>query len=55
MLKQALSLCSSMVDVQTRFEAAYFEAVRTMLVRLTTDGTGKKFTLRRLMSGSMNC
>lgn len=45
LLKQALSLCSSMVEVQTRFEAAYFEAVRTMLVRLTTDGTGKKFTL----------
>lgn len=34
-----------MVDERTRFEAAYFEAVRTMLVRLTTGGTGKKFTL----------
>ena len=46
LLKQALSLCSSMVDEKTRFEAAYFEAVRTMLVRLTTGGgTGKKFTL----------
>ena len=46
LLKQALSLCSSMVDDKTRFEAAYFEAVRTMLVRLTTGGeTGKKFTL----------
>ena len=45
LLKQALSLCGSMVDAQTRFEAAYFEAVRTMLVRLTTGGTGKKFTL----------
>ena len=45
LLKQALSLCSSMVDAQTRFEAAYFETVRTMLVRFTTDGTGKKFTL----------
>ena len=45
LLRQALSLCSSMVDEQTRFEAAYFEAVRTMLVRLTTGGTGKKFTL----------
>lgn len=45
LLKQAMSLCSSMVDPQTRFEAAYFEAVRTMLVRLTTDGAGKKFTL----------
>ena len=38
LLKQALSLCSSMVDDKTRFEAAYFEAVRTMLVRLTAGG-----------------
>lgn len=45
LLKQALSLCSSMVDAQTRFEAAYFEAVRTMLVRLSTDGPGKRFSL----------
>ena len=45
LLKQALSLCSSMVDAQTRFEAAYFEAVRTMLVRLSTDGAGKTFSL----------
>lgn len=45
LLKQALSLCSSLVDGKTRLEAAYFEAVRTMLVRLTTGGTGKKFTL----------
>lgn len=45
LLKQALSLCSSMVDEDTRFEAAYFEAVRTMLVRLTTSGTGAKYTL----------
>lgn len=45
LLKQALSLCSSMVDEDTRFEAAYFEAVRTMLVRLTTNGTGTKYTL----------
>ena len=45
LLKQALSLCSSMVDAQTRFEAAYFEAVRKMLVRLSTDGAGKRFSL----------
>lgn len=45
LLKQALSLCGSMVDAQTRFEAAYFEAVRTMLVRLSTDGAGKRFSL----------
>lgn len=35
-----------MVDKQTRSEANFFEAVRTMLVRLTASGeTGKKFTL----------
>lgn len=45
LLKQALSLCSSLVDEKIRFEAAYFEAVRTMLIRLTTSGNGKKFTL----------
>ena len=45
LLKQALSLCSSMVDGNDRMEAAYFEAVRTMLVRLSADGTGRKFTL----------
>lgn len=45
LLKQALSLCSSMVDATTRLEAAYFEAVRIMLVRLTSGGAGKKFTL----------
>lgn len=45
LLKQALSLCSSLVDEQTRFEAAYFESVRTMIVRLISGGTGKKFTL----------
>ena len=45
LLKQALSLCSSLVDEQTRMEAAFFESVRTMTVRLVSGGTGKKFTL----------
>lgn len=45
LLQQAFSLCSSLVDRQSRFEAAFFEAVRTMLVRLTTGGSGRKFTL----------
>ncbi len=48
LLKQALSLCSSLVDVNTRLEVAYFEAVRTMLTRLTMSGHGKKFTLLEL-------
>ena len=45
LLKQALSLCGSLVDEKTRFEAAFFEAVRTMIVRLLSGGTGKKFML----------
>ena len=45
MLKQALSLCGSLVDEKIRLEAAYFEAVRTILVRLTTGNSGRKFTL----------
>lgn len=45
LLKQALSLCGSLVDEKTRFEAAFFESVRTMIVRLLSGGTGKKFTL----------
>lgn len=45
LLKQALTLCSSLVEEKIRFEAAYFEAVRTMLVRLSTGGENKKLTL----------
>lgn len=45
MLHQALSLCSSMVDEEKRFEAAFFEAVRVMVVRLTNQGGGKKISL----------
>mgnify|MGYP000143365424 CR=1 FL=1 len=39
------SLCASLVDERTRLEAAFFEAVRTMLLRLLAVGTGKKYTL----------
>ncbi len=45
LLRQTLSLCSSLVDESRRLECAYFEAVRTMLVRLTNAGNGRKFTL----------
>ena len=45
LLKQALSLCGSLVDEKTRFEAAFFEAVRTMIVRLSMGGEGRKFSL----------
>lgn len=40
-LKKAVSLCASMVDEERRLQAAYFEAVRTMLVRIIMeDGEG---------------
>ncbi|MCL2500423.1 MAG: type I restriction endonuclease subunit R [Defluviitaleaceae bacterium] len=38
LLRQALSLCRSLVNAEQRFEAAYFEAVRTILTRITGDG-----------------
>ena len=45
MLHQALSLCSSLVDEENRFEAAFFEAVRVLTVRLANAGGGKKISL----------
>lgn len=48
LLKQALSLCGSMVDEVLRMEAAYFEAVRTMIVRLTMSGDNKKYSLKEV-------
>ena len=45
MLHQALSLCSSLVDEESRFEAAFFEAVRVLILRLTVTGVGKKISL----------
>lgn len=45
MLHQALSLCSSLVDEEMRFEAAFFESVRVLVLRLTNTGVGKKISL----------
>ena len=45
MLHQALSLCSSLVDENSRFEAAFFETVRVLVLRLTNTGVGKKISL----------
>lgn len=45
MLHQALSLCSSLVDEDNRFEAAFFESVRVLVLRLTNTGVGKKISL----------
>ena len=45
MLQQALSLCSSLVERNMRIEAAFFESVRVLVMRLTNQGEGKKLSL----------
>lgn len=45
MLHQALSLCSSLVDEGDRIEAAFFESVRVLILRLANTGVGKKISL----------
>ena len=45
LLKQALSLCSSLVGEDERFEAAFFESVRVLVNRLGDQGHGKKISL----------
>ncbi|MCL1862284.1 MAG: type I restriction endonuclease subunit R [Defluviitaleaceae bacterium] len=46
LLRQALSLCRSLITATQRFEAAYFETVRTMLTRIT--GEGKPLSLKEI-------
>ena len=45
LLKQALSLCASLVERDLRVEAAFFEAVRVLVTRLMNQGEGKKISL----------
>ena len=45
LLHQALSLCSSLVEEELRFEAAFFESVRVLVLRLSNTGVGKKISL----------
>lgn len=42
LMKQAMSLCSSMTTELERREAAYFEAVRATVIKLTVGGNGGK-------------
>ena len=50
MLHQALSLCSSLVDEDMRFEAAFFDSVRVLALTLTSTGVGKKISLPEMNS-----
>ena len=45
MLRQALSLCSSLVNEDARFEAAFFETVRVLVIRILSGGGGGKISL----------
>ena len=48
MLRQALSLCSSLGEKQLRIEAAFFESVRVLVMRLINKGDGKKISLHEM-------
>ena len=45
LLRQALSLCSSLAPEKLRIEAAFFESVRVLVMRLMNKGEGKKISL----------
>ena len=45
LLRQALSLCSSLAEEPLRIEAAFFESVRVLVMRLMNQGGGKKISL----------
>ena len=45
MIHQSLSLCSSIAEEQQRIEAAFFEAVRVLVMRISNQGGGKKISL----------
>jgi type I restriction enzyme R subunit len=48
LLRQALSLCRSLLTPEQRYEAAYFEAARTLLTRIAVKG--KSLSLKEINS-----
>jgi type I restriction enzyme R subunit len=50
LLKQALSLCSSIVSKELRIEAAFFESIRVLISRLTNTGIGTRISLPEMNS-----
>jgi type I restriction enzyme R subunit len=48
LLKQALSLCSSLAERSLRIEAAFFESVRVLVMRLKNTGQDKKISLTEM-------
>ncbi len=47
-LKQSLSLCSSIVKERMRMETAFFESVRVLIMRIIYNSPGKKFSLKEI-------
>ena len=54
LLKQAHSLCSSLTTAQERHDAAYYEAVRSAVVKLTVGGTGGKVLSLQEINAQIN-
>lgn len=48
LLKQALSLCSSLATYDERIEEAFFEACRVMILRLMSSGSKHKLSLKEI-------
>ena len=54
LLKQSHSLCSSMTTEQERHEAAYMEAVRSTVVKITYGGSGGKMLSLKEINAQIN-
>ena len=54
LLKQSHSLCSSMTTEQERHEAAYMEAVRSTVVKITYGGSGGKTLSLKEINAQIN-
>lgn len=48
LLKQALSLCSALVQYNERVEAAFFESCRVLILRLMGDGSHRRLSLSEI-------
>ena len=48
LMHQAISLCSSLVEESLRIEAAFFESVRVLVMRLMNKGSEKKISLAEM-------
>lgn len=54
LLKQAHSLCSSMTTEQERHEAAYMEALRSTIIKVTYGGNGGKHLSLKEVNAQIN-